>query len=126
MPLDAYYAKNLLDWTTGAAAAVQPAGRWIQWAIGSPTSISGSDAAFSSRVTVSFAAANSPQGSCTNLNAISGISASLAITCLGWNLYDRSSGGTRLMGGTLSASISVRSATDLPSFAAGALKLVLS
>jgi hypothetical protein len=41
-------------------------------------------------------------------------------------MYDRSSGGTRLMGGTLSASISVRSATDLPSFAAGALKLVLS
>jgi hypothetical protein len=30
------------------------------------------------------------------------------------------------MGGTLSASISVRSATDLPAFSAGALKLVLS
>jgi hypothetical protein len=126
MPLTNYLNKQVLDWITGGASATQPVGRWIQWATGSPNQNGASDGPFSSRFTITFAAANSPQGTVTNVAAVTGAVASTAATCLGWNLYDSSVGGNRLAYGTLSASISCRSATDQPAFAAGALKITLS
>jgi hypothetical protein len=126
MALTQYMMKNILDWALGGAAAVQPAGQWLQWATGTPNTSGASDGPFSSRITVSFAAMNSPQGSKTNLGAITGATPTVAATCLGWNLYDSSVGGNRIAFGTLSASISCRSNTDNPSFAAGALKITLT
>lgn len=126
MPLTEYFEKQILDWQLGGAAASQPPGRWIQWATASPRSDSAFDGPFSSRMTVTFAAANSPQGSATNLNAITGAIASAAATCVGWNLYDRSVGGTRLAYGTLTANVGCKSGNDNPAFAAGALKITLA
>lgn len=119
-------AKNVLDWITGAAAATQPAGRWLQWATGSPNQAGASDGAFSSRRTVTFAAANSPQGSATNAAAVSGATASAAATVRGWNLYDSSVGGTRLAYGTLTATLGCKSGTDCPAFGAGGLKITIA
>jgi hypothetical protein len=124
MPLTPYMSKQILDWQTGAAAATQPPGRWLQFATASPTTASAFDGPFSPRVTCTFAAANSPQGSATNLNAATG-TATAAGTAVGWNLYDRSSGGTRIAFGTFSAVIGCKSA-DNPAFAAGAINITLS
>jgi hypothetical protein len=123
MPFTSYLSKQILDWTTGAAAATIPPGRWLQFATGSPNDAGGSDGPFSPRVTMSFAAANSPQGSATNLNAVTN-TATAAGTAVGWNLYDRSVGGTRIAYGTFSAVIGCKSA-DNPALAAGALKITL-
>jgi hypothetical protein len=124
MPFDPYIEKALLDWTTGAAAVTAPSGRWIQWATASPTSQSPFDGPFSPRFTVTFAGANSPQGSVTNLNAITG-TATAAATAVGWNLYNSSVGGSRLAYGTLSAIVGCKSA-DNPAFGAGGLIITLS
>lgn len=124
MPLTAYGAKQVLDWVTGAAAATQPAGRFIQWATGSPNNDGASDGPFSPRQTVTFAPMNSPQGSATNLNALTG-TATAAGTAIGWNLYDAAVAGNRIAYGTLSANVGCKSA-DNPAFAAGALKITLS
>jgi len=122
--MDPYLSKQLLDWMTGGAAATQPTQRWIQWATASPTSQSAFDGPFSPRITATFAAANSPQGSATNLNAMTGTATAVA-TAVGWNLYDRSVGGTRLAFGTLAAAVGCKSA-DNPCFSAGALKITIS
>ena len=124
MPFTGYIEKALLDWSTGAAAVTVPPGRWIQWATASPTSQSAFDGPFSPRMTVTFASANSPQGSVTNLNAITG-TATAAATAVGWNLYDSNVGGTRIAYGTLSASVGCKSA-DNPAFGAGGLVITLS
>lgn len=118
-----YLQKALLDWCTGAAAVTQPTQRWVQWATQSPTTQSAFDGPFRSRITVTFAGANSPDGSVTNLNAMTGTATAIG-TAVGWNLYDRSSGGTRLAFGTLAASVGCASA-DNPCFSAGALKITL-
>jgi hypothetical protein len=123
MPFTSYLSKQILDWTTGAAAATQPPGRWLQFATGSPNDAGASDGPFSPRITVSFAAANSPQGSATSLNAATN-TATAAGTALGWNLYDRSVGGTRIAYGTFSAGIGCKSA-DNPAIGAGALTITL-
>lgn len=124
MPFTTYLEKQVLDWQLGGAAATQPAGWWIQWATGSPNSVGASDGPYLNRQTVSFAAANSPQGSATNLNAITGTATAIA-TARGWNIYDASAGGNRLFFGTLSRTVNCASG-DNPAFAAGALKIILS
>jgi hypothetical protein len=125
MPLHPEFGKRLLDWTTGAAAATQPPGRWLQFATASPTSQSAFDGPFSSRRTVTFAAANSPQGSKTNLGAVTGATVSVAATAVGWNLYDSSVGGTRIAFGTFAAAVGCKSG-DWPVLSAGALKITIS
>lgn len=125
MPLTQYLGKQTLDWMLGGATGTQPAGRWIQWATGTPTEAGASDGPFVSRATVTFAAAASPAGTVSNANALTGGSASAAATAQGWNLYDRSVGGTRLAYGTLTAVLGCKSATDNPAFAVGALKITL-
>ena len=126
MPLTSLYAKRTLDWWTGAAAAAAPGGRWVQWATGSPNDAGASDGAFSSRRTVTFAGANSPQGSATNAAAITGATASAAATVVGWNLYESSVGGNRIAYGTLTASLGCKSGADNPRFNTGGLNLVIS
>jgi len=126
MPFDPYIEKAIIDWITGAGSPTRPPGCWIQWATASPNETSAFDGAFTSRRTVTFAPANSPQGSVTNLAAISGATPSAAATAVGWNIYDRSVGGTRLMYGTLTAALGCKSANDNPTFAAGGLKITLT
>jgi hypothetical protein len=67
---------------------------------------------------------NSPQGSVTNVAAISGGTATAIATVRGWNLYDAAAAGNRLAFGTVTASIGCASA-DIISIAAGALKITL-
>lgn len=127
MALTAYHAKNLLDYITGAAAAVQPGSRFISLATASPTTQSAFDGPFSNgafgRQSWNAAAANSPSGSATNRSVMSYTATAIA-TAVAWNLYDRSSGGTRLAFGTLSSSVGCASG-DTFGFAVGALKITL-
>lgn len=129
MPATGYFGKQLLDWMTGAAAATQPSGRFLSFATASPTSVSAFDGPWSGglfgRATVTFAAANSPQMSATNLNAFSNITATAAGTAVGWNLWDASSGGNRIHWGTVTANIGCKSADNI-GIAAGAIKITLS
>jgi hypothetical protein len=115
--------KNMLDWCLGGASATQPPGFWLQWATGSPNDAGASDGPCSPRVTVSFAAAASPAGTKSNAGALTGTATAMA-TAQGWNIYDRSVGGTRLFYGTLSAKVGNKSA-DNPAFAVGALVVTL-
>src|SRR5262245_44918001 len=126
MPLTDFGEKLVLDWILGGAAATRPGGRWISFATGSPNAAGASDGGFTPRCTVTFAAANSPQNSVTNLNGISAtVSGVASLTAIGWNLYESSAGGNRLAYGTCTAAIGCKSG-DNPSFAAGALKLTLT
>src|SRR5262245_46494536 len=126
MPFTDFAEKLSLDWNLGGASATRPGARWLSFATGSPNAAGASDGAATPRCTVTFAAANSPQMSATNLNATSAtVSGAAAQTFLGWNLYDSSAGGTRLAYGTFSAAIGCKSG-DNPALSAGALKLTLS
>lgn len=125
-PLTDIGEKLLLDWALGGAAAPQPGSRWISFATASPTSQSAFDGGFQSRMTVTFAPANSPQMSVTNLNAVSNITATVAAqTVRGWNLWNSSSGGTRLAYGTATALIGCKSGDNI-GIAAGAIKITLA
>lgn len=98
---------------------MQPPGRWLNWATGSPATNGDSVGPFSSRRTVTFSAANSPNGSAVLSAAVTGATASAACTVRGWNLYDSSVGGTVIMFGTLTATATCRSRTDAMAFSAG-------
>lgn len=117
------FAKNLLDFITGAAADNKPASRWISLATASPTTQSAFDGPFSNaafgRASWNAAAANSPQMSATNRSTMSYTATALG-TAVGWNMYNSSSGGTRIAFGTLSSSVGCASG-DTFGFAAGAL-----
>jgi hypothetical protein len=125
MPFTGYAEKALLDWCLlGASAPTQPAACFISWATASPTSQSAFDGPFSPRMTVTFAGANSPQGSVTNLNAVTG-TATAAGTAVGWNIWDANAAGNRLAYGTFTANVGCKSA-DNPAFGAGGLIITLS
>jgi len=124
MSFTPYIQKALLDWVLQGATPARPGAAWVQWATQSPNWSSAFDGPYSPRQTVSFAAANSPTGSKTNLNAITGRNTAAA-TAVGFNIYDSNVGGTRLAYGTLTASIA-GSSGDQPAFAAGGLVVVLS
>ena len=67
--ISSYLSKAYLDWCLGGAAATQPANRWAGLAIAAPVSVGGSEMGTLtgySRVTASFAPANSPAGSASN------------------------------------------------------------
>jgi hypothetical protein len=125
MPIDPAIQKAMLDWTLGAAGATRPGGRWISFVTSSPTSQSTFEGMFTPRQTVTFAAANSPQMSVTNLNALTLATAQSTMTAIGWNLWESQVGGQRLAYGTATAAIGCK-ALDNISIAAGALKIVLS
>jgi hypothetical protein len=117
--------KAMLDWVLGGAAATRPTARWISFATASPTAANAFDGPFSPRNTVTFAAANSPQGSVTNLNNLTLCTATALATAVGWNLWDANVAGNRLAYGTVTAAIGCKSADNI-SLVAGALKVVLS
>lgn len=127
--LDAFHAKNLLDWCLGGAAASAPSNRFISLATQPPTSVSAFDGPFSrsgtvgGRATWNAAAENSPQMSATNRSLMSFTATAIA-TVVGWNLWNSSSGGNRLAFGTLSASVGCASG-DTFGFAAGALVITM-
>ena len=125
MPFHAFMEKPMLDWVTGAAAATRPGSRFISFATGSPNDAGASDGPFSPRVTCTFAAANSPQMSATNLNAMTLATATAAGTAIGWNLWDAAVNGNRLAYGTAIGNITCKSGDNI-SIAAGALKITLS
>lgn len=125
MPVDQALQKAMLDWVLGGAAATRPGGRWVSFATASPRSDSTFDGPFSPRVTCTFAAANSPQMSVTNLNNMTLATATAAGTAVGWNLWESQVGGQRLAYGTATASIGCKSGDNI-SIAAGALLIVLS
>jgi hypothetical protein len=121
----------MLDWTTGAAAATQPAARWVGLAGGTPTSVSGSELGtaqgYFSRVTALFAAANSPAGTCSISAAMTFGPFSSAQSVLGLVMFDGSPIGSSnmLWYGTLQTARTLAIGDQLV-FAAGALTLVLS
>jgi hypothetical protein len=118
--------KAMLDWMTGGAAASRPSARFIGWATGSPDDNGASEARIT-RGTCTFAAANSPQGSVTNLNSVFGTNTGPAATFVGWNLYDAAAGGNRLAYGTLTSQLGCRaSGTDQCSVGPGGLKVILT
>ena len=125
MPLHPSYQKTVLDWMMVGLVASTPAQRWVQWATASPTSQSTFDGPFSPRCTVSFAAANSPSGSATNLNALS-CTATAVATALGWNLYNANVGGTRIAYGTFTDLGMACASGDVGSIAAGLLKITVA
>lgn len=129
MPVSDAFEKVMLDWVLGGAAVSRPSARFVSFATQSPNVTSAFDGPFSGpffgRGTVTFAAANSPQGSVTNLNAFSNITATAVGTAVGWNLWNSSSGGTRIAYGTTTAVIACASA-DTIGIAAGAIKITLS
>lgn len=125
MPLTTLYEQALLDWVLGGATPTRPTQRWIQFATGSPNTAGASDGPFTPRCTVTFAAANSPQMSARNLNTVSVITATAAGTAVGWNLYDASVGGNRIMFGTCTAAIGCKSGDNI-SISPSLLRVVLS
>jgi hypothetical protein len=124
-PLTDVGEKLLLDWVLGGATPTRPATRWISFATASPNITSAFDGPIQSRMTVTFASANSPQMSVTNLNAVSNITATAACTVVGWSLWNSSSGGTRLAYGTATAAIGCK-ANDNIAIGAGAIKITLA
>lgn len=123
MALDPFAAKQALDWLLGGAVATRPASRWIEFASGSPTSVSASAAPVQSRISWNAAAASSPLGAATN-RSLGTATATAICTIVAWNMYWSSAGGARLMWGTFSSSLGCASA-DTPAFAAGALTITL-
>ena len=123
MPVTPYMAKAMLDWCLGGAAATQPAGRFIAFATGIPNASGASDGV-ATRMTVTFAGANSPQASVTNLNTLLQ-TVTVVATFTGWTLYDALAGGNRLAYGTFTANMGCRSA-DTPQVNSGALTITLA
>jgi hypothetical protein len=120
-----YLQKALLDWCLQGATPTRASALWLDMVTSSPNVTSAfSGGAFFSRVTVTFAAANSPNTSATLLGAFTGTNTAAA-TFVGFNLYDHSTGGNRLFWGTMTAAIGCNSA-DNPACAAGGLIIVLS
>lgn len=122
-----YIDKALLDWCTGAASVTRPVGRFVGLASGTPNYSSDSQAPIF-RTTASFQAASTiaaaASASASMLAAVS-LSCSTVCTVFGWNLYDNTSAGTRLMFGTLTASQTMRTGSNAI-FSAASLKISLA
>lgn len=125
MPVTPYLAKQMLDWVTGAAAATRPGQRWVSFATQSPTTESAFDGPFNTRVSARFAAANSPQMSATLATNATLATATAVATVVGWNLWDSTAGGTRLMYGTATANIGCKS-SDNVQIQSGSWRITLS
>ena len=133
MALTSFMQKKVLDWMLGGAGAqTAPAQQWLSLASGVPNANGASDAGqLNSRLLINsgavtgMAAANSPQGSATNLSARSNATATAAATISGWNLYDSVVGGTRLAYGTVSPGFTIASGASV-FFSAGSFKMIIT
>ena len=125
MPASDYAEKAVLDWLLGGATPTRPSNRYVSFATQTPTSQSTFDhPSTPARFTATFAVANSPQGSCTNLNTIIVSVGPAAVTAKGVNIWDAAAGGNRLAYGGI-ANIGAKSA-DQWSFNPGGLKISLA
>lgn len=115
--------KALLDWALNGAAPTRPAALWAGLAIGTPSSISASEATAAgyARQTVLMAPATTTasSGFATNSAAFTH-TFNGAQTVAGFHLWNSSAGGTMLFFGQLSAS-SVMASSDTLAFASAAL-----
>lgn len=133
MALTSFMQKRVLDWTLGGAGVITaPAQQWLSLASGIPNDNGASDAGqINSRLLINsgavtgMAAANSPQGSATNLSARSNATATAAAVVSGWNLYDANAGGNRLAYGSMTLGFTVASAASV-FFSAGRFNVSLS
>lgn len=124
MGADPYLAKAMLDWALLGATPTQPASLFMQLATAVPTTDAAYEAPqFTNRMRMTFAAAQSPAGSATNLNSYIR-TATAAATLTGWNLWDSPSGGNRLFFGTLTAAIACPSGSGCR-IGAGNIKILL-
>jgi hypothetical protein len=115
----------MLDYLCGGAAATRPSARWISYATGIPNNAGASDGPINTRQTITFAAANSPQGSATNANLNLAATATAGCTVRGWNLWDAAVGGNRLAYGTMTLSFNVPSANSIR-LSAGRLRITVT
>ena len=128
--ISAYLEKAILDWTLGGATPARPANWWLGIAVGTPTLTGASEMGTLSgysRLTLSMAAANSPQGSATNLNAMTFGPFSSVGSAIGADIFDGSPVGSSdlLWYGTL-ATARTFGIGDTLIFIAGALTTAIS
>lgn len=124
MPFDPYMQKALLDWCLGGATPTRPTNWFIGFETTSPTSVS-DFAAPGSRATATFQSASTGVSASASLKAALTCTMTAACTVIGWAVYNSSSGGQRLMYGTLTASQTCASG-DAPAFVAANLKITLA
>lgn len=126
MPFDTFIQKALLDWNTGAASVTRPTGRFVGLESGSARFSSDSPAQCF-RTTALFAGAVSVAGSpfaqVTN-SAAATLSCSAVCTVFGFAIYNSTSGGQRLMYGSLTATQTLRIGSH-GVFAANTLRIFL-
>ncbi len=131
MPFDPYIQCAVINWTTGAGAAVRPSARFLRFQSGSPqfSATAGSSDAGCTCSTFSFAEASTcpGNGSATVSNAqILSLSCSAAgQTVFGWAVYYSSQGGSRLAYGTLPNTSTLRVGSN-GIFTAGALRITMA
>lgn len=98
-----YARKAMLDWVLGGATPTRPSAWWVGLSYGAPTSVSGSEIAFS-RATLTAAAANTSNGIlASNAASVAFASQIYASTVSGYQVWDASAGGNMLWFGLLSA-----------------------
>lgn len=129
--LSTFLSQALLNWTTGAGAATQPGARWVGLAVGTPTSVSGSEMGTLtgySRLTALFSSATTAASVYASNSAAMTFGAFSSVgSALGLTLWDGSPVGSSdlLAYGTLQTARTFNPG-DLLVFAAGALSLTLS
>lgn len=115
--------KALLDWALGGATPTRPPALFAGLAIGTPSSISASEATAAgyARRTVTMAAAGTPASSGTATNNVAfTFTFNAAQTVAGFHLWDATTAGNMLFYGQLSAS-SIMASGDTLAFASAAL-----
>jgi hypothetical protein len=122
-------SKLLLDWLLLGASPTRPSECWVGLSSDPPNSRYASElppVSGYSRLSVSFAAANSPAGTASNANALKfgPLSYSIA-TIQGLRIWDASSGGAMLWQGTLATARTVVTLDEV-NLPAGALSVGLS
>lgn len=128
--ISSYLQKQILDWALKGAAATQPANVWVGLAIGTPTSVTGSEIQANSgyaRQTGLFGAAASPAGSASNTASINFGPFSSTQSILGIHVWDGSpiNSSNMLWYGTLQNARTVQPG-DTIVVQAGALVITLS
>ena len=128
--ISAYLQKVLLDWDLTTTAPTKPAAWSVGLSLGVPSSVSGSEIATGSgitRQTLTMAAAASPAGSASNLNAMTFGPISAAGTVSGLQIWDTgaATAGNMLWYGTLTAARTL-SPGDSLTIAAGNLIITLA
>lgn len=128
--ISAYLEKAYLDWVFGGATPTQPSNRWAGLAIGTPTSVSGSEMGTLTgyaRQTALFGAAASPAGNASNTNGMTFGPFSSAGSVIGVHLWDGSPVGSSnmLFYGTLLTARTV-GINDALVFLPGALSITLA